>query len=1002
MKVNQVYKYIFGSISGLMIFILVMLFCVPVLGVSVKNDKYIISFNEKGALTGIYNKETGNEYYHGDGSSVLRISYLEDKTLKNLDLTCTSVTENSTGVSLIFTGGGVEADVLISSKAGDYKSTWKLNLKNSGSLRVVEAAFPVFDNIHVGDLASDDTLVRPNRYGEKIPDPENNLFKKPGDKVNGLVFKEFWNNPRLEYAGEAGMFWFDLYDKNGGFYVASEDKSLVGGYLENGVGNGIGMSLGKYIDLKQGDSISFDYAVGVHSGDWRWGADTYRTWANTFMKRAYMPRWVREMPNWYWVASIWSMGENKPKMIPAFTYDEMDKRLLNNAMGLKSNVIGLSGLEMVGHDYPYWQPDPLIGTEDQIRNINAELKRRGVKVVPYINPIYAWNEYPDVRNVDKDVTDRINSIPKDYLQPNWNYYKDFSAIRYDGTANFVETHYYGGLPQMCLGSEEWQNYPLWWTHKYALDYGFSGVQWDQLGAYPNQYCVDERHNHKYSGVGPNGTIEMCERIYSDPEYKVDKDFYIWYEGASDIFSQYMQYCHSECDVWMAFSYPELIRYTFPQNLYGSDYNFYPDLTGDAVIRAARTVELSVLGRYKLGTGTNGSHAFKVSKLAPMINAVKGLYWYTDYKGPFNLTFDQDIWADVLEITPDICPYVEKNGYMIPYVDVRKKKNGFSVKVDSKNYDLSNVEKVYWYPAFMLGERRELSFKTDKAGNMTINVPSDNGQNPFIKEQSLCKADNSISNVGIIAILKQDVDQVKLVMPQRVKRGEEFTVRTVKKDVVGNGSTAFVNVSAGRSFGMKPIDTFDGNVVSKKINGVDCYEIKSTAEPYLYFKIDDKSMLYTDHYLEVKVKYLDEGNGTFRIQYNSSDPFAMPNYFSEIFQDYKTSSIQYMGNTGMWKTAVFIIPDAYLSHKMNGDADIRIHTMENDLYVSYVSVTSKKIKETAVGNVAVSIGDAEMVTDENGVLKYTFASGDPVGAYYINAYKDDKSGILPENRVLMVE
>ena len=76
MKVNQVYKYMFGSISSLIIFIFVMVFCVPTLGASVKNDKYIISFDEKGVLTGIYNKETGTEYYHGDGSSVLRISYL--------------------------------------------------------------------------------------------------------------------------------------------------------------------------------------------------------------------------------------------------------------------------------------------------------------------------------------------------------------------------------------------------------------------------------------------------------------------------------------------------------------------------------------------------------------------------------------------------------------------------------------------------------------------------------------------------------------------------------------------------------------------------------------------------------------------------------------------------------------------------------------------------------------------------------------------------------------
>lgn len=976
--------------------------------VQIENNKLLIEFDENCNLTRMYNKTSSADYYHGTGKQILKLFHLKDKSTHEVELKpqiiSTGQSSNGEFVNIRFTGSGIKADVEIVVSSDDAKTTWTLKLSNNGDLRIVDAMFPDIDNLYIGNDKSDDFLVRPNRYGQRIPNPSENLFRTEGEIVDGLEYQDWWNNQRLEYGGEAGMFWMDLYDADGGLYIASEDKSFIGGYLENSENNGISMALGKYIDLKKGQSITLKYAVGIHTGDWHWAADEYRKWADTVMKKAVIPRWVREMPNWYWVSSIWSMGMERPKLTYGFTFNEIGSRLFNNAICLGGKVVGMAGLEFMGHDYPLWFPEPSLGSEDDIRRVNASVNRRGGKVVPYINPIYAWEDYPNVPNSENpEFQERYKQIPSNVKQLDWDYYKDYYAMKYDGSCNYVEMHYYGNCPQMCLAAKEWQDYVLWWTHRYAEDYGFHGVQWDQLGAYSNQYCVDERHKHKNSGALTTGIIELCKRIYNDPKYKVDKDFYIWYEGASDIYSQYMHHCHSGFDLWMAWGYPEMIQYTFPHNFYAGEYFDNPTAVGEALIRNKRSIELSVLGRYKLGTGQSGEHGYKVSKLSPMIDALKGIYWYTDFKDDLGCSVPDGVWAKVLQINPEICPYVTQNGYIIPYVDVRKDKASYKVSLSGELYDLKGVLGVYWYPSFLQGSSKILRYKFDNDGNIEISLPSDTGLNAFTMDQSFCKVDNSISNVGMIVILKEDLSLIHISAPQKAKRGEDFVIRTVEQKVVGDEKSVYMDFTANNAGGgMTAIPYNDGELTPAVYSGVNCMSINGDESPYLYFKINDESFHNKDSILEVRVKYLDEGNNTFRVQYNSSDLFAMPNRFSETTADYKGSAIQYKQNSGFWKMAVFHLPDAYLAGKMNGNADIRLHAITGELAVASVEVIRKKVEEKPVPNAVVMVGNDSKKTDENGVLKYKFANNDPIGPYIIEAYKDDKSGLLPAGSVIVVD
>lgn len=974
---------------------------------SVENDRLLFAFDDRGNLNRIYNKATSQEYYHGDGKRVVRVLRLADKALADVQLQFagseSSAITDGKRLTLKYTGEGITATVRIDALDGDPKSHWTLTVENNGDAEVMEVVFPDLDRIRIGSDPKDDTLMRANRDGQKIPNPVENLFKKDGDIADGVKYGSYMNNETLPYSGMAGMFWMDLYDKTGGLYVASEDKELIGGYLQNAVGGNVGMALGKYLRVKRGQSFTLPYAVGVHTGDWHWGADRYREWAMSFFHKAHIARWVREMPNWYWRAMLWTMGEQKPKFKSDFTWNDLNGKLMDGALKLHSYNIGIAGNEFLGHDYPFWFPDPMLGSEDTIRTEMKKVKRRGGHVVPYLNPIYSWENYPNVPHADEpEFQDRLKQVPSDIKQPLWSIYKNDVAREYDGSCNYVEWHYYAKYPQMCMASKEWQDFMLWWTHKYATDYGFSGVQWDQLGAYPMQYCTDWSHGHQHGGTGPSGTVELSRRIYEDPDYKVDPDFYIWYEGGGDCTSQYMQNAVSGWDCWHPYTFPNMIQYTFEDNFYSGDYTPPDGSTGNALVRQKRSTEFAWLGRYKLGVGA-GDYAEKVGQTALLMNAIKGVYWYTKFKDNLGCVAPEGMWTNVLQIDPTVCPYVAKDGFVIPYADMRKDRKACEVKLSKKLYDLAGVKQVYWYPNDLQGMRREIRFDNSKPDYLIVRLPDLGNVNIYSYANAYCKQDDTTSNIGAIVLAKQELRPMKIVAPHGVRAGQEFTMQVVDERIGGDESSVSADLGlTKRELGLAQADVADGSSTVTTKDGIECV-VTAKDKPYIYFDVRDSSMTDRDAVLEVKVRYFDEGTDTMRIQYNSSDAFAAPYGFDQATNpDHKGSAFLYRRNTRKWRTATFLLPDALLRGRMSKGADIRIEAFATPAYIASVTVTKKHVKHQPIANATITIGNDTKTTDSNGRLTYTFSPADPRGPYILNAYKDSREGYLPVGGLISVE
>ena len=91
---------------------------------------------------------------------------------------------------------------------------------------------------------------------------------------------------------------------------------------------------------------------------------------------------------------------------------------------------------------------------------------------------------------------------------------------------------------------------------------------------------------------------------------------------------------------------------------------------------------------------------------------------------------------------------------------------------------------------------------------------------------------------------------------------------------------------------------------------------ATGNPYLYFNVDDGYILGGSSTVSVTVTYLDQGTGSWRLEYDSlTDPYAVG--FTVQKQ-----------NTGQWRTATQVLRNVYFNNRESGQ-DFRIYNGGDD-------------------------------------------------------------------------
>lgn len=94
-----------------------------------------------------------------------------------------------------------------------------------------------------------------------------------------------------------------------------------------------------------------------------------------------------------------------------------------------------------------------------------------------------------------------------------------------------------------------------------------------------------------------------------------------------------------------------------------------------------------------------------------------------------------------------------------------------------------------------------------------------------------------------------------------------------------------------------------------------------SNPYMFFNVDDGYMLGGSNAVSITVTYLDQGTGTWRLEYDAvHDPYAVG--FTVQKQ-----------NSGQWRTVSHVLNNVYFGNRQNGGSDFRIYNGgdDNDIF-----------------------------------------------------------------------
>lgn len=195
---------------------------------------------------------------------------------------------------------------------------------------------------------------------------------------------------RLNYSGHASMVWMDLYDRNEGtgVYITCRNRRLTMKSLRMesfGKGEpGVGLAILHRPGVKHGIWESEECVLAFHEGDWHWAADDYRDWFSALG----LPRTKNLKPAWF---------EKSPGLMAHYDFQYQGggivhtfrdiPDLMREAQKIGFSHILLAGWHKDGFDYgfPHYEPNPSLGTEEELKEAIRESRRMGGHVSFYIN-----------------------------------------------------------------------------------------------------------------------------------------------------------------------------------------------------------------------------------------------------------------------------------------------------------------------------------------------------------------------------------------------------------------------------------------------------------------------------------------------------------------------------------------------------------------------------------------------------------------------------------------
>jgi hypothetical protein len=223
-------------------------------------------------------------------------------------------------------------------------------------------------------------------------------------------------------------------------------------------------------------------ALEAYQGGWHSGVDIYKRWRESWMKLAEPPEWAREPHAWQ------QLHINSPE-------DELRIRFKDlPAIGEECAKHGVKAIQLVGWNdggqdqgNPSHDPDPRLGTFEELRGAIAKIQSMGVRLVLFAK--FTWadraTEWFRQRLVDYAIKD-----------PYGDYYH-YQGYQYQTATQLMDINTKRLIP-MCFLSEAYLRICDQEFQK-MVDLGADGILFDEcLHHSPALLCFDTSHKHRYA------------------------------------------------------------------------------------------------------------------------------------------------------------------------------------------------------------------------------------------------------------------------------------------------------------------------------------------------------------------------------------------------------------------------------------------------------------------------------------------------------------------------
>jgi hypothetical protein len=257
-------------------------------------------------------------------------------------------------------------------------------------------------------------------------------------------------------------------------------------------------------------------ALQAYQGSWHQGVDIYKKWREGWMKPPKVPAWAQEPHAWQ------QLHINSPEDELRVPFREL-VRVGEECAQHGVKAIQLVGWEVGGQDQgnPSHDPDPRLGTFEELKEAIAQIHALGVKVVLFAK--FTW--------ADRATKRFRNELVKLAIKDPYGDYYHYSGYQYQTATQLLDINTKRLIP-MCFLSDDYLRVCEEEFRK-MVDLGAAGILFDEcLHHSPALLCFDASHGHRMAApvyANDNKLIENFHTI-SDP---VDPEFLFAGEACYD-------------------------------------------------------------------------------------------------------------------------------------------------------------------------------------------------------------------------------------------------------------------------------------------------------------------------------------------------------------------------------------------------------------------------------------------------------------------------------------